>query len=326
MDETRKVVALAGGVGGAKLTHGLALLLPPENLTIIVNTGDDFEHFGLHISPDLDTVCYTLAGLANFDTGWGRAGESWNALKNITSLGGPVWFNLGDQDLGTHLERTRRLQMGQSLSAVTQAFCQAWKVQTVVLPMSDDPVRTWVETEELGWLPFQSYFVEHRCEPRVKGFAFKGLEQAQPAPGVIKAIEAAHVVVFCPSNPWVSINPILALPQVRDMVASKKRQGDRAVVAVSPIIGGQAVKGPLAKMYQELGIAPSPIAVAEQYQDLLSGFVLDRVDENQAETIATLGVQPMVTNTLMKTVEDRRRCAGEVLAFCARRFGQNALP
>ncbi len=324
--KTLKVAALAGGVGGAKLAHGLALLLPPENLTIIVNTGDDFEHFGLHISPDLDTVCYTLAGLANPDTGWGRSGESWNAIQNITRLGGPAWFHLGDQDLGTHLERTRRLQTGQSLSAVTRVFCQAWNVQATVLPMSDDPVRTWVETEELGWLPFQSYFVEHRCEPRVRGFAFKGQEQAQPAPGVIEAIEAAHAVVFCPSNPWVSINPILALPQVRDRVASKGKRGDGTVVAVSPIIGGQAVKGPLAKMYQELGITPSAIAVAEQYQDLLSGFVLDRVDENQAETIAALGVQTLETDTLMKTVEDRRRFAEEVLDFCARLISQHSLP
>jgi len=325
MHDSMKVVALAGGVGGAKLAHGLAQLLPPENLTVIVNTGDDFEHFGLRISPDLDTVCYTLAGLANPDTGWGRSGESWNAIENVSRLGGPGWFHLGDQDLGTHLERTRRLQMGQSLSEVTRAFCQAWNVQAAVLPMSDDQVMTWVETEEMGWLQFQSYFVEHHCEPRVRRFAMKGLEQAHPAPGLIEAIEKADVVVFCPSNPWVSINPILDLPQVRDHVARKAKQSSGATVAVSPIIGGQAVKGPLAKLYQELGIPPTATAVAEQYEGLLSGFVLDQVDENQAERVAALGMQPLVTDTLMKSAGDRRRLAEEVMAFCERILGEQSL-
>jgi len=232
-----KIVALAGGVGGAKLANGLAQIQHPEDLTIIVNTGDDFKHLGLFICPDLDTVCYKLAGLANPETGWGRADESWHAIENITRLGGPNWFHLGDQDLGTHLERTRRLKAGQTLSQITRDFCAAWGIGPTVLPMSDDPVPTIVLTDE-GELPFQEYFVHRRCEPRVRGFRFQGVDGAHPAPGMIAAIREADLVVICPSNPWVSIDPILALPNIRSEI------GSRRVVAVSPIIGGKAVKGP----------------------------------------------------------------------------------
>ena len=208
-----KIVALAGGVGGAKLAHGLAQILPPEDLTVIVNTGDDFEHYGLYISPDLDTVCYTLAGLANPKTGWGRKNETWQAIENAKVLGGPDWFNLGDQDLGTHLERTRRMKAGQTLSQITRDFCKAWGIGPTVLPMSDQPVRTIVETDE-GELAFQEYFVHRRCEPKVKGFRFEGIDTAEAAPGALEAIEAADAVVICPSNPWVSIDPILAVDRL----------------------------------------------------------------------------------------------------------------
>lgn len=312
-----RVVALAGGVGGAKLAHGLALVLPAGSLTVVVNTGDDFNYLGLAISPDLDTVCYTLAGLANPVTGWGRMGETWQMMENLARLGGPDWFHLGDQDLATHLERARRLRDGQPLSAITRDFCAAWEVGPRVLPMSDDPVSTWVETVSLGWLPFQEYFVKHQCQPVVKGFRFEGAGQARPAPGVVEAIRAADWVVICPSNPWVSIAPILAIVPIREALRGRR------VVAVSPIVGGQAIKGPAAKMYAELGIQPTALAVAEQYagqyDGLLQGFIMDQLDRAQEPEIRALGVDVCVTDTVMRSVDDRRRLANEVLSFCAAR-------
>lgn len=299
-----KITALAGGVGGAKLAHGLSLILPPEDLTVIVNTGDDFEHLGLYISPDLDTVCYTLAGLANPETGWGRMNESWNAFNNIERLCGPAWFRLGDSDLATHLERTRRLKEGRSLSQITKDFCQAWNINLTILPMTDSPVRTMVDTED-GELAFQEYFVHRRCEPRVKGFRFDGVEVAEPAPGAKEALESADVVVLCPSNPWVSIDPILRVV----------KQIKKPVVAVSPIIGGEAVKGPAAKMYKELGIEPSALAVAKHYHTILKGFVLDNADKEYIEQVETMKIKTRVTDTIMKNVEDRARLAQDVLHF-----------
>jgi LPPG:FO 2-phospho-L-lactate transferase len=299
-----KIVALAGGVGGAKLAHGLAQNLPPEDLTVIVNTGDDFEHYGLYICPDLDTVCYTLAGLANPETGWGRVDETWNAIGDASRLGGPGWFNLGDQDLGTHLERTRRLKEGQCLSGITRDFCKAWGIQHTVLPMSNSPVRTIVETEE-GDLAFQEYFVHRRCEPRVKGFRFEGADMAEPAPGAREAIRSADAVIICPSNPWVSIDPILRVIH----------KIEKPVFAVSPIIGGQTVKGPAAKMYRELGIEPSALAVAHHYRGLATGFVLDQVDKQLQGEIMGLSMQNLVTNTLMTSHDKRSRLAQEILGF-----------
>ncbi len=307
-DGVMRVVALAGGVGGAKLVGGLAQVLSPECLTVVVNTGDDFEHFGLAICPDLDTVCYTLADLANPETGWGRADETFHALENVRRLGGPDWFRLGDRDLGTHLERTRRLQEGDSLSRITRDFCRAWGVDVTVLPMSDRPVRTIVETDE-GALPFQEYFVHRRCEPRVRGFRFQGAETAIPAPGVIESLHQADAVVFAPSNPWVSIAPILAVPGVRAAMQGKP------VVAVSPIVGGKALKGPAAKMFAELGIQPSARAVAEQYVGLVNAFVLDRVDADQEPAIRAMGMRTLVTDTVMRQRADRTRLAREVLSF-----------
>ena len=299
-----KIVALAGGVGGAKLAHGLAQILPPEDLTVIVNTGDDFEHYGLYICPDLDTVCYTLAGLANPETGWGRVNETWNVIQNASKLGGPDWFNLGDQDLGTHLERTRRLKAGQTLTQITNDFCKAWGVEHTILPMSNQPLRTIVETEE-GDLAFQEYFVHRRCEPRVRGFRFDGVESAEPAPGAQEALQTAEAVIICPSNPWVSIDPIFQVI----------KQITKPVVAVSPIIGGQTVKGPAAKMFLELGIEPSALAVADHYCDLVTGFVLDTLDKQLQGYIRSLNMRTLVTNTLMKSLDNRKQLASDVLDF-----------
>jgi LPPG:FO 2-phospho-L-lactate transferase len=302
------VVALAGGVGGAKLADGLAQILPPKDLTIIVNTGDDFEHLGLKICPDLDTVCYTLAGLANPVTGWGRVDETWNVVENVAQLGGPDWFRLGDRDLGTHLERTRRLRAGQSLSQITRDFCESWGIGPTILPMSDDDVPT-IVLSDVGELPFQEYFVHRRCEPVVSGFRFEGLAASSPSPGLISRIETADLVVICPSNPWVSIDPILAVPTLKSVLSS------RPVVAVSPIIGGQAVKGPVVKMYQELGIQPSSLAVAEHYGNLLAGFVFDIVDSELEEFIQNLNVETLNVQTIMRSQEDRKELAQAVLNF-----------
>jgi LPPG:FO 2-phospho-L-lactate transferase len=302
------VVARAGGVGGAKLVDGLAQLLPPQDLTVIVNTGDDFEHLGLKICPDLDTVCYTLAGKANPITGWGRADETWRALESLAELGGPAWFRLGDRDLGLHLERTRRLRAGDHLSQITRDFCRLWGVRLTVLPMTDDSTPTWVYTEE-GELPFQDYFVRRQCRPRVTGFRFAGIEEASPAPGILEALESAHLVVICPSNPWVSIDPILATPGVRAGMA------DKTVIAISPILGGETVKGPAAKMYAELGIEPSALSVARHYRGLLTGFVYDRVDSHFQEEIEEPGTAALAVDTLMKNAGDRRRLAQDVLDF-----------
>lgn len=307
--DTIKVVALAGGVGGARLADGLAQVTPSENLTIVVNIGDDFEHFGLYICPDLDTVCYTLAGLANPETGWGRMDETWQAFQVIERLGGPTWFHLGDGDLGLHLERTRRLRLGEPLSQITRDFCHLLGVRPKVLPASDDRVPTWVCTREEGRLPFQEYFVHRQCQPCVTGFQFEGVEQAAPAPGVLHALREADLAIICPSNPWVSIDPILSIPGIRPALI------DLPVLAVSPIIRGRAVKGPAAKMYAELGIQPCAVSVARHYRDLLTGFVYDIRDADQAGEIHELGILTMHTDTLMKTPQDRARLAQEVMEF-----------
>jgi LPPG:FO 2-phospho-L-lactate transferase len=299
---------LAGGVGGARLAYGLANCLSAGNLSVIVNIGDDFEHLGLKICPDLDTVCYTLAGLDNPMTGWGLAGETWNALECLAALGGPAWFRVGDRDLGTHLERTRRLRNGQQLSQITRHFCQVWGIGITVLPASDDNVPTWVYTEE-GDMPFQEYFVHRQCHPVVNGFRFESCEQARPAPGVLEALQDADLIVICPSNPWVSIDPILAIPGIRPMLASLQ------VVAVSPIIAGKTVKGPAAKMYSELGIDPSAASVARHYRGLLNGFVFDELDKEQSKIIEESGLRIHYTDTLMRNTQERTRLAEEVLQF-----------
>jgi LPPG:FO 2-phospho-L-lactate transferase len=303
-------VALAGGVGGAKLAHGLAQVLAPEQLTLVVNTGDDFEHLGLHISPDLDTVMYTLAGLANPETGWGVAGETWNFLDALGRLGGATWFRLGDRDLATHVERSHRLWAGEALTDVTAALCAALGVEHRVLPMTDDVVQTVVDTDE-GEMDFQTYFVYRRCEPRVRGFRFAGLEAATPTEHVLSALGAADLIVFCPSNPFVSLDPILSLPGVR---AAVQRKG---AVAVSPIVGGQALKGPAAKMLAELGREVTAASVAAHYAGLLRGFVLDVVDSELKPGIESESVRVLVTDTVMHTHADRARLARAVLDFAA---------
>ena len=290
------------------MAHGLAMVLGRADLTVVVNTADDFEHLGLHISPDLDTVCYTLAGLANPFTGWGQANETWEFLAALEKLGGEVWFRLGDRDLATHVERTRRLQAGETLTQVTRAFCRVWRVGPRVLPMSDDPVHTVVVTPG-GELAFQDYFVRRGCEPIVSGFRFEGIETARPTPGILEAIKGAQMVVICPSNPWISVDPILAVPGIREALKS------RVVVAVSPIVGGEAIKGPAARMYRQMGIEPGPVAVARHYGDLLAGLVIDRRDEAKAEQIEHSGVRVLVTDTIMQTESDRGRLAREVLTY-----------
>lgn len=309
-----KIVALAGGVGGAKLADGLAQVMKPENLTVIVNTGDDFAHWGLNISPDLDTVCYTLGGLANPVTGWGRLDESWSVFDQMERLGAEAWFRLGDKDLATHLERTRRLRGGEPLSSITRDFCQRWGIRHGVLPMTDDPVATMVDTVEMGELAFQEYFVHQRCEPTVKGFRFAGIDSARPAPGVVEVLEKADAVVICPSNPWVSVDPILQI-----LPPLQQGEGPGVRVAVSPIIGGKTVKGPAAKMFAELGVEPSALAVARHYgSPLLTGFMLDTVDADLTEAVAGLGIVPFSTNTIMNLSDNRRQLAQDVLNFIQR--------
>lgn len=303
-----RIVVLSGGVGGAKFADGLARALPAEDLTIIVNTGDDFEHLGLRISPDLDTVVYTLAGLAHPETGWGRADESWSFIETLGALGGPTWFRVGDRDLALHIERTRRLRAGEPLSGVTRDLARRMGVEATVLPMSDDPTPTFVLTEE-GPLPFQEYFVARGWQPRVKGFRFEGMDRARPAPGVLQAIDQAQAVLLGPSNPWVSLDPILTVPGIREAMIGKR------VAAVSPIVGGKALKGPAAKIFTELGVPPSAAAVASHYRGTLTDFVLDAVDRESESEIRGFGMKVWIADSIMRSVEDRTRLAGEVLSF-----------
>lgn len=302
------VVALAGGVGGAKMADGLAQVLEPSELTVVVNTGDDFDHLGLRICPDLDTVVYTLAGLASTRRGWGRADESWNALNTLGEVGGPTWFRLGDKDLAVHLWRTRRLAEGESLSEFTGQLTRSFQVEPRVLPMTNDRVSTYVETDE-GTLSFQEYFVARRCEPTVRGFQFHGAQAAVPAPGVVESLRGAGLIVICPSNPWVSIDPVLSLPGIRESLSGKP------VVAVSPLVGGRALKGPAAKMARELGHETSALTVAEHYGSLLTGFVLDAQDRHEEEEIAAMGIIPHVLDTVMKSRKDRGQLARGLLEF-----------
>jgi LPPG:FO 2-phospho-L-lactate transferase len=312
------VIALSGGIGGAKLALGLYRVLPADTLTVVCNTGDDFEHLGLAISPDLDTVLYTLAGIANPETGWGRANETWSFMQALEKLGGETWFRLGDTDLATHVERTRRLAAGESLADISQDFCRLFGVRAQVMPMCDQPVRTMVMTEDRV-LPFQRYFVERRCEPEVTGFEFQGAGLARPVAGLEDALASDRVeaVVICPSNPFISIDPILAVPGMRAAIAGCSAP----VIAVSPIIGGRAIKGPTAKMMAELGLKVSARTVAEHYAGLVDGFVLDDADADQAGAIR---VPSLATRTLMTSEDEKIRLAIEVLTFARglRREGQ----
>ncbi|MEJ1963482.1 MAG: 2-phospho-L-lactate transferase [Gammaproteobacteria bacterium] len=304
---TGHVVALCGGVGGAKLAHGLALALPPEELSVIVNTGDDFQHLGLSIAPDLDSVMYALAGLSDPIRGWGRRDESWKFMEALQDLSAETWFQLGDKDLAVHVERTWRLAQGETLSEVTAHLCAALGIAVRVLPMSDDAVRTRVLTAE-GWLDFQDYFVRRQCSPAVRDFMFAGAETALAQPHALAALERRDLraIVICPSNPFVSVEPILAVPGFRRAI----REAPVPVIAVTPIIGGKAIKGPAAKMMTELGLEVSGAAVARRYADLIDGFVIDRADPTPG---ATEGITFFSAATLMNTVDDRLQLARTVL-------------
>jgi LPPG:FO 2-phospho-L-lactate transferase len=306
--DKRLVVALSGGIGGAKLVLGLSRVMAPSDLVVVANTGDDFEHLGLSISPDLDTLMYTLAGLDDPQRGWGRRDETWTFMAALERLGGETWFQLGDGDLATHIERTRRLTGGESLSVITADLFRRLGIAVRVLPMSDDVVRTRLRTSE-GWLDFQDYFVRRRCAPEVRELAYDGAATAHAHPDVLAALRdpALRAVVLCPSNPHLSIEPILAVPGLHEAIA----RCNAPVVAVSSIIGGRAVKGPTAKMMAELGLPVSAAAVARRYGDLLDGYVIDHEDRHAADA---LGIPVTVAHTLMVTLEDRERLAREVLA------------
>jgi LPPG:FO 2-phospho-L-lactate transferase len=305
------VVALSGGIGGAKLVLGLSRVMPAADLVVIANTGDDFEHLGFSISPDLDTIMYALAGLDDPQRGWGRRGETWSFMAALAALGGETWFQLGDGDLATHVERTRRLARGETLSAVTADFCRRLDIVVRLVPMSDDKVRTRLRTDA-GWLEFQDYFVRRRYAPAVKELAYDGAATARPHAEALKALADPRLraVVISPSNPFVSIDPILAVPGLRDAIA----RCAAPVVAVSPIIGGRAVKGPTAKMMAELGLPVSAAAVARRYRDLLDAYVLDHADADQADELRASGVAVTPAHTLMTTLEAREALASRVLA------------
>ena len=309
------MLALAGGVGGAKLADGLAQVLPPGDLVVVVNTGDDFEHLGLHVSPDLDTVMYTLAGIANPATGWGVRDETWTSMAALERLGGPTWFRVGDRDLATHVIRTHRLASGDSLSSVTSYLCERLGARHSIVPMSDDPVRTLVRTAT-STLEFQQYFVRERCEPQVVALEYRGADHARASEAFHAALNSTSLdgVLICPSNPYLSIGPMLELPGVRAAL----RQC-RNVMAVSPIVAGKALKGPAAKIMSELGAQATALGVARYYQGVITTLVIDRADADLAPQIEALGIHVSVTDTVMNDRRERARLAADCVAIGRRR-------
>jgi LPPG:FO 2-phospho-L-lactate transferase len=308
---TGSVLALAGGVGGAKLALGLARALPPERLTVVVNTGDDQYFHGLHVSPDLDTVMYTLAGLANPETGWGLAGETFHSLDMLRRYGADdTWFNLGDRDLATHIRRTQLLGQGATLTQVTAELCRRLGITHSIVPMSNDPVRTVLDTDA-GVLSMQRYFVQQRSQPAVKSISYEGAQQAAPAPEFLSALQEASLVVFCPSNPFLSLAPVLALPGVRQRL--KDLQSSALRVAVSPIVGGAAVRGPAGKIMGELGHEVSCVGVARQYQGVCDVLLIDEQDAHRAKEIAKLGLKPVVAPIIMESESDKIALARRIL-------------
>lgn len=303
------ILALAGGVGGAKLANGLAQLLPPDELTVIVNTGDDFEHLGLHIAPDLDSVCYALAGRNDPVRGWGLAGESWAFMDAIKEMGGDDWFNLGDRDLATHILRTQALRH-QSLSTVTAQLARAMGIAHMVAPMTDQPVRSIIATD-MGELSFQHYFVRHQGQPAFRGIRFDGIEAARPSPAFVTALDnpALRAIILCPSNPWLSIAPILAVPGVRERLEARCVP----LVAVSPFLGGQAIKGPAAKIMREIGLTPDAVGLIRHYGALLDGLVVDEGDDALKAALPLLK-----TDILIPDAGAQTRLAAEVFAFVER--------
>lgn len=303
------IAALSGGIGGAKLSLGLLSILPPRLLSVIVNTGDDFEHLGLHISPDIDTTLYTLSGLVNLETGWGQRDETWHFMEEQARSNGETWFRIGDRDRQVHVERSLRLQRGETLSDITLDFARRFGIAAHILPMSDDAVRTRVLTDE-GELGFQDYFVRRQCRPSVSGLFFERAAKARPSAGTVAALSATNLaaIIICPSNPWLSIDPLRAIPGMRELL----RASGAPVVAVSPLIGGKAVKGPTAKIMNELGLPVTPAAVARHYAGWIDGFVLDVRDEEYAKQI---DIPTISVDTMMRNLSDRKRLASETLQF-----------
>lgn len=316
------VIALSGGVGGAKLACGLARVLAPADLTLVVNTGDDFDHLGLRICPDIDSVMYAMAGLSDRERGWGLAGETWGFMAALKRLGGADWFNLGDHDLATHVERTRRLAAGQSLSAATAGLSAALGLAHAIVPMSDDPVRTFVETDA-GRLGFQEYFVRERCAPVVRSLDYVGAGIARASPALMAALARPDLdaIIICPSNPYLSVDPILALPGVADAI----RRARAPCVAVSPIVGGKALKGPAAKLMTELGARPGNPGIAAHYRGLIDGLVIDEGDAGDRAVLEAQGLAVLVTASVMISDEDRTRLARDCLDLALRLAPAEAL-
>lgn len=302
------IVVLTGGVGGAKLVLGMVHSVDPASVTAVVNTGDDFRHLGLHISPDIDTLLYTLSGKSNLQQGWGREDETWSLLDSLKELGGEDWFLLGDRDMALHVLRTHMLAQGLSLAEVTSHVARQWGIAASVLPVTNDPVATMIDSDE-GLLEFQRYFVERRCAPAVRSVRFAGAGSASPAPGVVEAIQSAGVIVIAPSNPRLSVDPVLAVPGIREALNASRAP----VIAVSPLIGGQAVKGPTAKLMCELRLAVDNDAIARHYGDILDGMVIDTGDDCSAPDVAIARA-----DTLMRTLDDKVRVARAALDLAAR--------
>lgn len=302
------ILALTGGVGGAKLALGLSHQLPAAQLDIVVNTADDFNHLGLHISPDLDTLMYTLSGKSNQQQGWGLAGETWQVKESLAALSAPTWFQLGDKDLATHLYRSHLLQEGKTLAEATQTLFAAQGIQQKVWPMCDEKVSTFVETAE-GSLAFQEYFVAQQCKPVISAYRFEGIERATLSLGLVAAIASCEAIIICPSNPFVSVLPILSVPGLKQVLIAQ----DVPIVVVSPIIDGQAVKGPSAKMMQELGLPVSNASIAEFYQGFATHMIIDNSDAEDKAGLQARGLEVLVTNTLMRTLDDKTRLADDVL-------------
>ena len=317
-----KCLALSRGIGGAKFALGLVHAMLPENLMIVGNTGDDFQHLGLHISPDLDTLMYTLSGKADPERSWGLANETWAFMQALETLGGETWFRLGDSDLATHVERTKRLRTGESLTKITLDFCKRLGIPTRIVPVSDEPVYTIVETPD-GLLSFQHYFVRERYRPQVSGFRYQGVDTAQPSSLFLDALGALSLqaVVVCPSNPFLSIAPMLAVKGVREVLCSCHAP----IIAISPLVGGNAVKGPTARNLQDLGYPVSAASVASYYRDFLDGFILDTQDKALAPEIRRLGISVEVANTLMTDIDSKTNLALTVLDF-ARRCKKKSVP
>lgn len=311
MTSDGKVCILSGGVGGAKLVLGMSEILDPKEFIVVANTGDDFVHLGLHISPDIDTLVYTLAGMVDEKRGWGLKDESWNFLGAVRDLGGETWFNLGDKDLAMHVERTKELKAGVSLSQVTKKLSAALGVKIDIVPMADSSVATTILTDD-GPLAFQHYFVRDKCNPKVNGFKFEGLDKARPAEGINRFnAEKQRALLIAPSNPFVSIDPILGIPKLRETFIGSCY----VKLAVSPIVGGIAIKGPAAKMMSELGIPSTATEVARHYLGLIDGIVIDEVDRDQSSQIESLGIKPFVTKTVMSTLDDKIGLATDCIEY-----------